>query len=99
MCIVPLWVHRAKPRHNFRRYGKILPTTDDCSDPDHWIELVEIYRLTENAPDVDPPKTPQKDPASGPMRFMRRASARPSTTVSARRRREKFRPRSAAGTT
>jgi len=33
-------------RRNFvRRYGKILPTTDDCSDPDHWIELVEIYRL------------------------------------------------------
>ena len=39
-------MHLAKPRHNFRRYGKILPTTDDCSDPDHWIELVEIYRLT-----------------------------------------------------
>ena len=41
-----LWVHRTKPRHNFRRYGKILPTTDDCSDPDHWIELLEIYPLT-----------------------------------------------------
>ena len=43
--VVVVWVHLAKPRHNFRRYGKILPTTDDCSDPDHWIELVEIYRL------------------------------------------------------
>jgi hypothetical protein len=32
-------------RQDFGRYGKILPTTDDCSDPDHWIELVEIYRL------------------------------------------------------
>ena len=70
-----VWVHLAKPRHNFRRYGKILPTTDDCSDPDHWIELVEIYRLTGkkknvmkffSAPDVDPPKTPQTTPQVGP---------------------------------
>jgi hypothetical protein len=42
---VALWVHRALRRNFVRRYGKILPTTDDCSDPDHWIELVEIYRL------------------------------------------------------
>jgi len=40
-----IWVHRALRRNFVRRYGKILPTTDDCSDPDHWIELVEIYRL------------------------------------------------------
>ena len=40
-----LWVHCALRRNFVRRYGKILPTTDDCSDPDHWIELVEIYRL------------------------------------------------------
>lgn len=58
-----------------RRYGKILPTTDDCSDPDHWIELVEIYRLIRrkknvmiffSAHDVDPPKTPQKTPQMCP---------------------------------
>ena len=70
-----LWVHCALRRHNFRRYGKILPTTDDCSDPDHWIELVEIYRLIRrkknvtlffSAHDVDPPKTPQKTPQVGP---------------------------------